>query len=139
MTGNATAAPLLRRAMQADGMVSGACGLLLALLPGPLGALIGFAEPAYLLGVGAGLICYAAWLLFSARGPAVNFWAGRMAILLNLLWVAVSAALLLAVPDLFNGLGRWLVGLVALVATDFALVQYVGLRWASRMIAARMA
>ena len=85
MTGNATAAPLLRRAMLADAAVSGASGLLLTLLPGPISALIGFARPAYLLAVGIGLIGYAAWLLFSARRPDVNVWTGRTAIILNML------------------------------------------------------
>ncbi|MFM9845182.1 MAG: hypothetical protein ACKVOI_19630 [Dongiaceae bacterium] len=132
MTENATAAPLLRRAMQADTAVSGATGLLLTLLPGPLGVLMGFERPDYLLAVGIGLIGYAAWLLFSARRPNVNVWAGRTVILLNVLWVAGSAALLLAAPGLFNSLGQWLVGLVALVVADFALVQYVGLRRAGR-------
>lgn len=109
MTGNATAAPLLRRAMQADAAMSGASGTLLTLLPGPLSVLIGFERPVYLLAVGVGLIGYAAWLLFSTRRPEVNIWAGRVVIFLNLLWVAASAVLLLAEPSLFNGLasGWW--------------------------------
>ena len=139
MTGNATAAPLLRRAMQADAVVSGASGLLLTLLPGPLSALIGFAGPDYLLAVGIGLIGYAGWLLFSARRPEVNVWAGRLVIFLNLLWAAASAVLLLTEPGLFNGLGQWLVGLVALVVADFALVQYIGLRRARRRLTAAAA
>jgi hypothetical protein len=132
MTGNATAAPLLRRAMQADAVVSGASGLLLTLLPGPLSALVGFTEPDYLLAVGIGLIGYAAWLLFSARRPEVNLWAGRTAIILNILWVAGSVALLVADAGLFNTLGQWLVGIVAVLVADFALVQYLGLRHVGR-------
>jgi hypothetical protein len=132
MTGNATAAPLLRRAMQADALVSGVAGLLLTALPGALGGLLGFPRPGYLLTVGLGLLGYAAWLLYSARRPAVNLWAGRAAILLNILWVAASAMLLLVAPSLFNTAGQWLVGLVALAVADFAVVQYVGLRRASR-------
>lgn len=139
MTGNATAAPLLRRAMLADAAVSGASGLLLTLLPGPLCGLIGFAEPRYLLAVGIGLIGYAGWLLFSARRPEVNLWAGRTVILLNVLWVAGSAALLLAAPGVFNSLGQWLVGLVALMVADFAIVQYIGLRRAGRTLTAATA
>jgi hypothetical protein len=139
MTGNATAAPLLRRAMQADAAMSGASGTLLTLLPGPLSVLIGFERPVYLLAVGVGLIGYAAWLLFSTRRPEVNIWAGRAVIFLNLLWVAASAVLLLAEPSLFYGLGQWLVGLVALAVADLALVQYIGLRRASRTLAAAMA
>jgi hypothetical protein len=139
MTGNATAAPLLRRAMQADAAMSGASGTLLTLLPGPLSVLIGFERPVYLLAVGVGLIGYAAWLLFSTRRPDVNIWAGRAVIFLNLLWVAASAVLLLAEPGLFNGPGQWLVGLVALAVADLALVQYIGLRRASRTLAAATA
>ncbi len=136
MTGNATAAPLLRRAMQADAVVSGAAGLLLTLLPGPLSVLIGFEQPDHLLVVGIGLIGYAAWLLFSSRRLDVNIWAARLVIFLNLLWVAASAVVLLAEPGLFNGLGQLLVGLIALVVADFALVQYIGLRRAGRVLKA---
>lgn len=128
MTGNATTAPLLRRAMLADAAMSGASGLLLTLLPGSLSVLIGFARPDYLLAVGIGLIGYAAWLLFSARRPIVNVWTGRTAIILNMLWVAGSAAVLAAAPGLFNTLGQWLVGIVAVLVADFVLVQYLGLR-----------
>ena len=132
MTGNATATPLLRRAMQIDAAVSGAGGLLLTLLPGPLSVLIGFERPAYLLAVGIGLLGYAVWLLSSARRPNVNIWAGRVVISLNLLWVAASAVLLLDEPGLFNALGQWLVGIVAVLVADFALVQYLGLRRVGR-------
>jgi len=139
MTGNATAALLLRRAMQADALVSGVSGLLLTLLPGSLGALLGFAWPGYLLAVGIGLIGYGIWLLLSTRRPDVSIWAGRAAVLLNLLWVAGSALLLLTMPGFFNALGQWAVGLVALVVADFALVQYVGLRRVSRSLVAAAA
>jgi hypothetical protein len=139
MTRNATAAPLLRRVMLADAVVSGVSGLLLTLLPGSLCALIGFAEPDYLLVVGIGLIGYAGWLLFSARRAEVDPWAGRTAILLNVLWVAGSATLLLGAPGLFNSLGQWLVGLVALLVADFAMVQYIGLRQAGRTLPATTA
>jgi len=132
MTPNATATPLLRWAMQADALVSGVSGLLLALLPGALGAFIGFPRPEYLELVGLGLIAYAIWPIFSARRPEVNLWAGRTAVVLNGLWVAGSIALLLEAPGQFNTPGQWLVGIVAAVVADFALVQYVGLRRAAR-------
>lgn len=132
MTPNATATPLLRRAMQADALVSGVSGLLLALLPGSLGALIGFSRPEYLVLVGLGLIAYAIWLIFCARRREVNLWAGRAAVVLNGLWVAGSIALLLGAPGLFNTLGQWLIGIVAAVVADFAWVQYLGLRRSAR-------
>lgn len=132
MTPNATATPLLRRAMQADAMVSGGSGLLLGLLPGPLSALIGFSRPEYLVSVGLGLIAYAIWLIFSARRPDVNLWAGRAAVVLNGLWVVGSILLLLGAPGLFNTLGQWLVGIVAAIVADFAIIQYLGLRRAAR-------
>jgi hypothetical protein len=128
MTPNATATPLLRRAMQADALVSGGSGLLLTLVLGPLSALIGLPQPGFLLAIGLGLIGYAMWLLFSARRPAVNLWAGCTAVVLNLLWVAGSVVLLAAAPDHFNTLGQWLVGIVAVIVADFALAQYLGLR-----------
>jgi len=132
MTTNATAAPLLRRAMQADALVSGLSGLLLTMLPGALSGLMGFSRPGVVLAVGLGLIGYALWLLFSARQPIVNLWAGRAAVALNALWVAGSVVLLVSAPGLFNTLGQWLVGIVAAVVADFALVQYLGLRRAAK-------
>src|SRR5262245_17746563 len=128
MTTNAIPAPLLRRAMQADALVSGTSGVLLALLPGPFSGLVGLSQPLVLVFVGTGLVGYALWLIYCTRGPGVNLWAGRVTIALNAAWVAGTVVLLLARPDLFNTLGQWLVGFVALVVTDFALVQYLGLR-----------
>lgn len=133
MTGNATATTLLRRAMQADALVSGAAGLSLMVVPGPLAGLIGFSRPEHLMAVGLGLLGYSAWLLYSARQPAINLWAGKAVVLLNVLWVIGSAVLLLGVPGLFNSLGQWLIGLVALIVADLALVQCIGLRRARRL------
>jgi hypothetical protein len=132
MTMNAIPAPLLRRAMQADALVSGVAGLLLAMLPGPLSGLTGLSKPLVLFFVGTGLVGYALWLIYCTRGPGVNLWAGRVTIALNAVWVAATVVLLLARPDLFNTLGQWLVGIVALVVADFALLQYFGLRRAVR-------
>jgi hypothetical protein len=127
MTMNATDRSLLRLAILADAGVTGAAGLALALLPGPLAAMIGFAWPGVLQAVGAGLIAYALWLAFGAR-RAPDARLGWAVVAVNMLWVAGSAVLLLAAPGVFNALGQWLVAIMAVAVADFALVQYLGLR-----------
>jgi hypothetical protein len=136
MTMNATDRSLLRLAILADAGVTGAAGLALTLLPGPLAALIGFPWPGALQAVGAGLIAYALWLAFGARRPPVSAGLGWAVLSVNLFWVAGSAVLLLAAPGLFNTVGQWLVAIVAVAVADFALVQYLGLRRLRRMEAA---
>jgi len=118
---------LLRRALLADGAVSGATGLLLALAAGPLGDLLDL--PTLLLRLtGVSLLPYAAALLYVATREAIDRSAVWVVIGLNLLWAVASIALLLTGWVEPSGLGYAFVIAQALVVAAFADLQYLGLR-----------
>jgi hypothetical protein len=85
--------PLLRRALQADALASGAMGLLLALAAGPLEELLGLPRT-LLLGAGIGLLPFAlalGWLANRATVQRGWIWA---VLAINAVWVVDSLSLL---------------------------------------------
>jgi hypothetical protein len=128
------ASSFLRRVLAADGAISGATGLAMALGGGVL-------EP--VLGVPAGLLRWAglallpfALLVFGLsrrhRLPRASVWT---VIALNVAWVAASVLLLLGGWIEPNGLGyAFILGQAAAVAV-FAEMQYVGLRKSAAAVA----
>ncbi|MCY1285547.1 hypothetical protein D9M68_418690 [compost metagenome] len=88
-----TMSPLLRRALQADALASGAMGLLLALAAGPLEELLGLPR-ALLMGAGIGLLPFALALGWLANRESVRrgwIWA---VLAINTVWVIDSLSLL---------------------------------------------
>ncbi|MCY1454154.1 hypothetical protein D9M71_711990 [compost metagenome] len=88
-----TMSPLLRRALQADALASGAMGLLLALAAGPLEELLGLPR-ALLVGAGIGLLPFALALGWLANRESVRrgwIWA---VLAINTVWVIDSLSLL---------------------------------------------
>ena len=85
--------PLLRRALQADALASGAVGLLLALAAGPLEELLGLPR-ALLLGAGIGMLPFAlvlGWMVNRATVQRGWIWA---VLTINVVWVVDSLSLL---------------------------------------------
>ncbi|AYF89197.1 MULTISPECIES: hypothetical protein [unclassified Pseudomonas] len=85
--------PMLRRALQADALASGAMGLLLTLAAGPLEELLGLPR-ALLLGAGIGLLPFALALGWLANRQALRrgwIWA---VLAINAVWVIDSLSLL---------------------------------------------
>ncbi len=123
-----TAEPsLLRRALLADSVVTGASGLLLTLAAGPLADV--FDVPTLLLRLaGVSLLPYTALVLYIAtRGtiPRRGTWA---IIGLNLLWAVDSLLLLITGWVDPSALGIAFIIAQALIVAAFAEAQYLGLR-----------
>ena len=85
---------LLRRALVANALFSGVSGVILALGARPVAAFLGLDNALYLIVTGVLLLLYAADLLYVATRPTVNRTAAWLAVALDLLWVAGSAAIL---------------------------------------------
>jgi hypothetical protein len=62
----------LRRSLQLDGIASGLCGVLLLAAAAPISAVMGLAGPGLARVVGAGLVIYAAALLYNAARTTVS-------------------------------------------------------------------
>ena len=119
---------LLRRALVANALFSAASGAILALGARPVASFLGVDAFLFLTGTGVMLLLYAVGLYYVATQPTVNHTAAWLAVALDLVWVAGSAAILLggSLP-LTNG-GKWAVGIVAEVVFLFAVFQYLGVR-----------
>ncbi|MDH4581521.1 hypothetical protein E8F20_06485 [Pseudomonas sp. BN415] len=119
--------PLLRRALQADALASGAMGLLLALAAGPLEELLGLPR-SLLLGAGIGLLPFALVLGWLANRTTVRrgwIWA---VLAINSVWVIDSLSLLAlgwVAPTL---LGKVFVIGQAVAVAVLAELEFFGLR-----------
>lgn len=121
--------PFLRRALIADGVISGATGLLMLVAAGPLAGLLGV--PADLLrAAGGSLLPFAGLLLYLSRRNTLSQASVWVVIAINAAWVAASAGLLVSGWIEPSGLGNAFIIVQAIAVALFAETQYVGLRQA---------
>ncbi len=73
-----------------------------------------------------GLVLYGIGLWRNANRTEINLTEVRGALAMDWLWVIGSAAVVLLAPTI-NDAGVWIVGIVALVVADFAVVQGLGM------------
>lgn len=120
-------APLLRQALIADAVASGATGLLTLLGGTVLAPLLGL--PAGLL-QGVGLVClgWAVLLAWLARREMLAGWVVWLVIALNLLWAADSFLLLASGWVAPTALGVAFVAAQAVAVAGLAGAQWLGLR-----------
>jgi hypothetical protein len=121
---------LLRSTLVINAISTALCGLALLLAPAPLAELLGVSPPAILAGVGAGLVLYAAGLVWTARRQPIPGAAAWAAIVLDLGWVLGSVAVVEL--GILSSIGAGLVALVAALVLVFAVLQLVGVRHAAR-------
>lgn len=117
----------LRHAVLADGVISGAMGVLLFAASGPLSGLLGL-PAAFLFWVGLALLPWMAALVLIARKERLSGGAVETVIALNALWVLASIALIVADPFGMTALGIAFVVAQALAVTVFADLQFFGLK-----------
>jgi hypothetical protein len=118
---------LLRRALLADGVASGATGALMLLAASPLGGLLGL-EVTLLRAAGLSLLPFAALLVFLSVRERIPPRLVLGIVAVNVLWVVDSVLLLVAgwaEPTLW---GYLFTGGQALAVAVFAALEYVGLR-----------
>ena len=119
--------PLLRRALLADALFSGAAGLILLPGAGIVARLMELPEPLVRY-TGLILLPYAALVAFVGTREHLNRPAVWMVIGANALWALDSIVLLLSGWVRPNALGYAFVVVQAAVVALFAEVQYAGLR-----------
>ena len=77
-----------------------------------------------------GLIVFALWLLRNAFRSQIKLLDARLAVGMDLAWVALSLPVVAFVP-LTTG-GKWVVDMVATIVLCFAITQWVGIRRINR-------
>jgi hypothetical protein len=119
--------PFLRRALVADGAISGTTGLLMVLGAGLLEGLLGL--PAALLRyAGFSLIPFAAFLFYLAKRDGLSPTSVWFVIVLNTAWVVASVLLLASSSIDPTALGYAFIIVQAVAVAVFVELQYVGLR-----------
>ncbi|MFC0241550.1 hypothetical protein [Rhodopseudomonas telluris] len=118
---------LLRRALQADALVSGAMALLLVTGAGALAPMLALPQP-LLLETGLFLIAYAAFVGWLGTRAALQRPLVLLVIIGNALWTLASIALLLSSAVAPNGVGIAFVVIQAIAVGVFAELQYMGLK-----------
>ena len=121
---------LLRRALQGNALFSMISGALILAINRALVEFLGLPSNASLTPLGIGLLGYAGWLLWNAKREKIRILDAWIAVILDMVWVVGSYALLFAVR--FSSGGKWAVVLVAELVFLFAVMQWLGLRRASR-------
>jgi hypothetical protein len=116
----------LRRSLQLDGVASGLTGLLLLVAAGPISTLIGVSAPVVARIVGAGLVAFAAALVWNARRATIARGEVVLTVALNVAWVVGSAVLIVLGP--LTLLGNLAVAAVAAAVLGFTVLEVVGLR-----------
>jgi hypothetical protein len=118
---------LLRRALQANALFCALSGIALAAGATPLGVLFGM--PAFYLQVlGVILLPYTAFIGYGATRPALDRRIAWISTIVDALWAIDSLILLATGFLLLTTTGWWFVLIQALIAADFAIVQYAGMR-----------
>jgi uncharacterized membrane protein len=120
--------PLLRGALIANALFSFATGLLLVGFAEPVATVVGEVAPLVLRVIGAGLLPFAAFLVWTARRSVPRPVFVLVASIADLGWVAGSAGLLVFLPSLFSPAGTVAVAGVAGAVLVFGLLQLGGLR-----------
>lgn len=118
---------LLVRALAANALFSGASGLVLLLAADPAGAWLGVPETWLLRALGGGLVAFGAGLFLLARSDRPGRGLVIVASASDFAWVAASAVLLMAFPDVLSAAGRASVAGVALVVAGLGAAQLAGL------------
>ena len=119
---------LLRRTLRANGVFSGASGLLFVVGSSPLTAFIGLPSPWILVAIGLSLLGYAALLFRAASRSPIDRRHAILFTAMDTLWVAGIAILLITGWVPFTPAGKWAVAIVADIVAVFAVLQFIGVR-----------
>jgi hypothetical protein len=119
---------LLRRVLQADGLICAAFGLLLTFGASPVASFMGVSSTVPILALGLIMAVYGVGLFVLASRETIDRRLPIIVIMLNIAWVIGSAIVLAA--DLF-GLttgGRWAILFIADAVALLAIAEFIGLR-----------
>ncbi len=117
---------LLRKALRVNAGFSGLCGLSAALASGALASALG-PPAAFLVFQGVSLMLFSAARVWLATRAAIRLGFALAAVVMDLLWVAGTAAPLLASGAL-TPVGVPVVAALAVIVLGFAAAQYAGVR-----------
>jgi hypothetical protein len=126
--GRSTGSNLLRYAVRGDAIFSIATGAICLADAQPLATLLGIQPPLALQILGAVLVLYGAFLLYTAAQAQISRRIVIAAIALDLIWIIDSAILLVSGWLPLTSAGMWTIGLLAAAVVVVAELKFFGLR-----------
>lgn len=123
---------LLKNALRGNAVFSLISAITALVASGSIADLIGVEPTLPFIIIGVGLIIWAIEVYAISSQDPIRPQFVRMVIGGDLMWVVGSAVLLLFDPFDFATEGKWVVLVLADIVLTFAILQYVGLRRASR-------
>jgi hypothetical protein len=115
----------LRYALIGNASFSTITGVFIVIAHDWTARLLGLSGTANLVGLGIGLLIFAAALLINARRPELRIAEAWAVVLMDLAWVAGSYLALLIAP--FSAEGKWVIAMVADLVLVFAVLQWIGI------------
>jgi hypothetical protein len=119
---------LLRYAVRGDAIITAIIGAISLADAQPLASFLGIQPPLALQSLGAALVLYGAFLLYTAAQSQISRRIVIAAITLDLIWVLDSAILLVAGWLPLTSAGMWTIGLIAVAVTIVAELKFFGMR-----------
>jgi hypothetical protein len=117
---------LLRKALIGNAVFSTLSGVTILFAQGWVLRILGLSKDVSLAILGFGLLVFAVTLVINARRQQVKTSDAWIVVLMDLAWVLGSYVLIFVVP--FSIEGKWVVGVLAELASVFALLQFIGIR-----------
>ncbi len=114
----------LRYALIGNASFSTITGVFIVIAPDWTAHLVGLSGTANLIGLGIGLLIFAAALLINARRPELRLAEAWAVVLMDLAWVAGSYVILSVAPLAVEG--KWVIAMVADLVLVFAVLQWIG-------------
>lgn len=87
---------------------------------------LGISKDFGILFLGIGLMIFAVWLLMNGVRTNIKLQDARLAVVMDLAWVALSVPVVVFAP--LASQGKWVVTVVAAVVLSFAIAQWIGIR-----------
>lgn len=87
---------------------------------------LGISKDFGILFLGIGLMVFAIWLLVNSVRKNIKLQDARMAVAMDLAWVAFSVPLVVFAP--LTSQGKWVVSVIAAIVLSFAVTQWIGIR-----------
>lgn len=86
---------------------------------------LGISKDFGILFLGIGLMIFAVWLLMNGVRTNIKLQDARLAVVMDLAWVALSVPVVVLAP--LASQGKWVVTVIAAVVLSFAVAQWIGI------------
>jgi|APSaa5957512622_1039677.scaffolds.fasta_scaffold74821_1 hypothetical protein len=119
---------MLHKALRGNAIFCDVSGLVMILTAKFLAEFMGLSNPVVLIGLGVGLLAWAAILFWGSLQFNIPRWLSWLAIDGDLIWVIGSIVVILMPTLTLSTSGKWMIAIIADIVLLFAIWQFYALR-----------